>query len=214
MQQDSDDPHDTNLDLFKPYVQTELTNADLFDEWLQQQLDGGKDHQRVISKLKVSLIHFKQILMSLSLDDIDVDAGSWHMHAQAQVGVGKDDLTVIVTIPGPEKENIVINAKDKAELDFLMSDKYLGYMTTVWCGFAQSLDQLVSYARRCRELKSEEAELSHPAETTVQAHIDLLKEYNDMKDIGQQLIGLIAENQGVPIGRLYENGDYGVTADD
>jgi len=28
------------------------------------------------------------------------------------------------------------------------------------------------------------------------------------------MIGLIAENKGVRIGSLYENGDYGVTADD
>lgn len=35
-----------------------------------------------------------------------------------------------------------------------------------------------------------------------------------MKDIGQQLIGLIADNKGVSIGALYEDGQYGVTADD
>ncbi|KAM7202593.1 Swi5 domain containing protein [Naviculisporaceae sp. PSN 640] len=51
-------------------------------------------------------------------------------------------------------------------------------------------------------------------EEIVQKHIRLLKEYNDMKDIGQQMIGLVAENRGVPIGSLYESGEYGVTADD
>jgi Swi5 len=55
---------------------------------------------------------------------------------------------------------------------------------------------------------------SQPAENTVQTHIRRLKDYNDMKDIGQQLIGLIADNRGVPIGGLYEDGQYGVTADD
>ena len=55
---------------------------------------------------------------------------------------------------------------------------------------------------------------SQPAELTVQAHINLLREYNDMKDVGQQLIGLIAENRGVPIGTLYESGEYGVKAED
>jgi hypothetical protein len=37
-----------------------------------------------------------------------------------------------------------------------------------------------------------------------------LQEYNDIKDIGQQLIGLIAENRGVPVRTLYETGEYGV----
>lgn len=45
---------------------------------------------------------------------------------------------------------------------------------------------------------------------TVKTYISRLQEYNDMRDIGQQLIGLIAENRGVPVRTLYESGDYGV----
>lgn len=55
---------------------------------------------------------------------------------------------------------------------------------------------------------------SQPAEVIVQTHIRRLKEYNDMKDIGQQLIGLVAENRGVPVGTLYESGEFGVSAKD
>lgn len=55
---------------------------------------------------------------------------------------------------------------------------------------------------------------SQSPEEIVQRHIRLLKEYNDMKDIGQQMIGLIAENRGIPVRSLYESGEYGVTADD
>jgi hypothetical protein len=51
---------------------------------------------------------------------------------------------------------------------------------------------------------------SQPPETTVKTYIRGLQEYNEIKDIGQQLIGLIAENRGVPIRTLYENGEYGV----
>lgn len=55
---------------------------------------------------------------------------------------------------------------------------------------------------------------SQPPEAIVQTHIELLKSYNDVKDVGQQLIGLVAENRGVPVGKLYEDGEFGVTADD
>lgn len=55
---------------------------------------------------------------------------------------------------------------------------------------------------------------SQPPEDTVQTHIRRLKEYNNLKDIGQQLIGLIAENRGVRVGTLYETGEFGVSADD
>lgn len=53
-----------------------------------------------------------------------------------------------------------------------------------------------------------------PAETTVNDHIRLLRQYNKTKDVGQQLIGLIAENRGVPVGSLYADQDYGIGADD
>jgi len=48
-------------------------------------------------------------------------------------------------------------------------------------------------------------------EVTIQTYIRHLKEYNDMKDIAQQLIGLVAENRGVPVGSLYRNREFGVT---
>lgn len=53
-----------------------------------------------------------------------------------------------------------------------------------------------------------------PADTTVNNHIQLLRRYNKTKDVGQQLIGLIAEDRGVSIRTLYHDGDYGVYPDD
>lgn len=56
--------------------------------------------------------------------------------------------------------------------------------------------------------------LRQPAEITVDDHIRLLRQYNKTKDVGQQLIGLIAESRSLPIGAIYKDGDYGVCADD
>lgn len=53
-----------------------------------------------------------------------------------------------------------------------------------------------------------------PAEVTVDSHIRLLRQYNKTKDVGQQLIGLIAESRGVPLGALYRDDAYGVGPDD
>ncbi|KAH6681712.1 DNA repair protein, partial [Halenospora varia] len=50
--------------------------------------------------------------------------------------------------------------------------------------------------------------LTVPAAETVKTHIKLLHDYNDIKDIGQGLVGMIAENRGVRIGELYE--EFGV----
>jgi hypothetical protein len=46
---------------------------------------------------------------------------------------------------------------------------------------------------------------------TVKTYIRRLQEYNDIKDIGQQLIGFIAENRGVPVRTIYEQGEFGVS---
>jgi hypothetical protein len=61
------------------------------------------------------------------------------------------------------------------------------------------------------ELQEAESELSQPAETTVKTYIRRLQEYNDIKDIGQQLIGFIAENRGVSVRTIYEQGEFGVS---
>jgi hypothetical protein len=53
--------------------------------------------------------------------------------------------------------------------------------------------------------------VSQPAETTVKTYIRRLQEYNDIKDIGQQLIGFIAENRGVSVRTIYEQGEFGVS---
>lgn len=52
-----------------------------------------------------------------------------------------------------------------------------------------------------------------PAET-VNNHIRLLGQYNETKDIAQQLIGLIADNRGIPVGSLYQDDQYGVGPND
>ena len=55
---------------------------------------------------------------------------------------------------------------------------------------------------------------SQTAQQTVNTYIHALREYNDTKDAVQQLIGLVAENRGVPVSRIYEDEEYGVTSKD
>jgi hypothetical protein len=48
----------------------------------------------------------------------------------------------------------------------------------------------------------------NPAAETVKRHIKLLHDYNDIRDVGQGLVGMIADNRGVRIGELYD--EFGV----
>jgi len=38
----------------------------------------------------------------------------------------------------------------------------------------------------------------------------MLQKYNEVRDVGQQLIGVIAENRGVSLGSIYRDGEFGV----
>ena len=40
---------------------------------------------------------------------------------------------------------------------------------------------------------------------TVSNHIKLLREYNDIRDIGTSLMGVIANNRQVPMKRIYQD---------
>lgn len=57
-------------------------------------------------------------------------------------------------------------------------------------------------------------EEQQPAVDTDQTRIALLKEYNDLRDVAQQFIGIIAENRSVPVRSLYADGGFGVMPED
>jgi len=48
----------------------------------------------------------------------------------------------------------------------------------------------------------------------VREHIGLLQSYNEIRDVGQQLIGVIAENRGVSLGAIYRDNEFGVGHND
>ncbi|KAL9007237.1 MAG: hypothetical protein Q9188_000040 [Gyalolechia gomerana] len=58
------------------------------------------------------------------------------------------------------------------------------------------------------KLQHDAAKLKHPdASQTMQNHIRLLREYNDIRDIGTSLMGIIADNRRVQMKRVYEEFD-------
>jgi hypothetical protein len=48
----------------------------------------------------------------------------------------------------------------------------------------------------------------------VKTHILLLHQYNEIRDVGQGLMGMVAENRGVRISELYVEGEFGVGVGD
>lgn len=66
---------------------------------------------------------------------------------------------------------------------------------------------------RLRPLKAHHVQFRNPdAASTVQKHIALLHTYNEMRDIGTGLMGIIADNRGVRVRDVYR--DFGVGESD
>ncbi|KXX78773.1 DNA repair protein SWI5 [Madurella mycetomatis] len=224
----------SNHDVVATALQAQLSLVSSYNRWLLQRTEVDGDRNGIISRVQRRLDDYKQwIHKTEAISNFSSGAVEpWLMDARTA------GLAIVVTGPGLD-DQVEIAARDGKELEYLMSiadrwlapqDKYLGYMIKICRAFDQAQNALVSLLQTAEKMERESSQLryilrmgaqarsqsptSQPAEVTVQAHIRRLKEYNDVKDIGQQLIGLIAENRGAPIGSLYESRQYGVTADD
>lgn len=67
--------------------------------------------------------------------------------------------------------------------------------------------QIQETEESCRKV---EAQLKNKdSQATVKAHIKLLHDYNEIRDVGQGLMGLIADNRGVRVRDVYRDFDVG-----
>ncbi|KAK3685311.1 hypothetical protein B0T22DRAFT_382916 [Podospora appendiculata] len=196
-------------------VQAQLSLVDSFRRWMHEDLkDEWKKYADIFSTVSSRLDSYRQWLVDV--EQYPTDAAPqpvvpWALRARVQPGSG--GLTILVTGTRPNNQ-FEIFAKDKKEAEYLLSDQYFGCFSKMCQGFSQAEMDIAAMLQMARETKQERSALSQAPEVTTQTHIRLLKEYNDIKDIGQQLIGLVAENKGVRIGALYESGQYGVEAED
>ena len=76
-----------------------------------------------------------------------------------------------------------------------------------------STDEVERMKKELQEIQAEIRELSRDySEGELQRHIDKLHEYNEIKDVGQMLIGRVAELQGTTTTALY--GQFGLSVED
>lgn len=52
------------------------------------------------------------------------------------------------------------------------------------------------------------------AKEVIKRHIQRLHRYNEVKDVAQGLMGMVAEARDVRVGELYEHGEFGVDEKD
>ncbi|KAK4139795.1 uncharacterized protein C8A04DRAFT_40431 [Dichotomopilus funicola] len=182
-------------------IQTQISLSSSFEQWLARKTQSDGDHGGVIGKILSRLGSYKKWLEAAEKSPHqELEApDSWVMGANLRV---RDDSSSVIAITGPGSgETLEIIPKDNVEAKNLMS-----------CGaFSKSQESLRSLLHSAAEIERETALLNQPPDATVKTYIQRLQEYNEIKDIGQQLIGFIAENRGVPVRTIYENGEFGVS---
>ncbi|KAA8567573.1 hypothetical protein EYC84_008048 [Monilinia fructicola] len=114
---------------------------------------------------------------------------------------------------GSSKESLVPNSSSSS-FSSQRQDAFFAEMKAMKISSIQTRSaQLRSEITQKREKVLEISQgLEQPARETVKKHIKLLHDYNDIKDVGQGLLDLIAQNRGVRAGELYE--EFGVATTD
>ncbi|KAK3328101.1 Swi5-domain-containing protein [Cercophora scortea] len=195
-------------------VRAQLALVDSFRRWMHEDLkDEWKKYGDIFSTVSSRLDSYRQWLLDAEQNPTSAVPQPVPWGVRARVQPGSSGLTILVTGTRPN-DQFEIFAKDKMEVEYLLSDRYFGCISKMCQGFSQAEKDIATMLQIAQETEQEQSKLSQAPELTTQTHIRLLKEYNDIKDIGQQLIGLVAENKGVRIGTLYESGQYGVETED
>ncbi|KAK0652643.1 Swi5-domain-containing protein [Cercophora newfieldiana] len=192
-------------------VSEHLAAVDNFDAQLDNFIAAGRDYGGFVSRIQRRVASFKEWIETAEENchvARDREVGPWAVAARREA-----PSKVVLTGPAADDEEEV-ETENEDEADYLMSDHFIGMLAENCQMFHELETLMVQLIHAYASVKDAKANLGVPADEAVQSHIRLLKQYNDVKDVGQQLIGLIAENRGVPIKTLYENGDYGVTAED
>ncbi|KAL1838743.1 hypothetical protein VTJ49DRAFT_2241 [Mycothermus thermophilus] len=185
-------------DVMESAIQTQMSLVSSFDSWLASKATAAPPGplRDVVAKVQQRLDSYKRWLAAASktphsLPEEEVDDQSWDMEARTQA----DDGSVLVTGPG-SGEPIRMSVEEKEAQD-LMSD--VGSMVQVCSSFAKAQTTLQALIQTVCETEKESSHLTQDPDATVKAYIRNLQDYNEMKDIGQQLISLVAENRDVPV---------------
>ncbi|KAL1846024.1 hypothetical protein VTK73DRAFT_380 [Phialemonium thermophilum] len=125
----------------------------------------------------------------------------WRSENAVKEGTGRD----------PAAENEVQVRIDTAD-DAAIWEDFLRNLDLLYAQMSTLEDRIGTIREALSELGN--IPLRAPSRTTVQNHVRLLQEYNDVKDATQQLMGLVAQNLAVPVASLYESRRYGVGPED
>ncbi|EPE08610.1 dna repair swi5 [Ophiostoma piceae UAMH 11346] len=144
------------------------------------------------------------------------------LNGEEAIHWGSITSTRKTTRKGSQVQLVVSGPSPRSSLDIII-DKKSESVDQIEAKIREydKMDQSKVLARAGEQYKSimalhEDGSLAVTAEAPgeEQARITLLKRYNDVRDVAQQLIGIIAEHKQVSIRSLYKDGSFGVDADD
>ncbi|KAJ9144414.1 Swi5-domain-containing protein [Coniochaeta hoffmannii] len=202
-------PLDGAIASFRTIVDGQMESIAELEAWLQERSASDKTYQAIASSLYPLLARNKARLLEARRTGVSSTSSgpsSWCTVSWSRTSAN----TVSVTCLGLDPQD---------RFDLQVPDGHVDSVENVVGLLANALDNLAAtdahMSRLARLIDDMEASaVRGPPGEIVHNHIRLLGQYNEAKDIAQQLIGLIADNRGVPVGSLYQDDRYGVGPDD
>ncbi|KAB5550817.1 Swi5-domain-containing protein [Coniochaeta sp. 2T2.1] len=198
------------LAVYQSIVDSQIQSIEELEMWLRDRSSSNRIYEIIASSLYPVLASNKDKLLEAKRAPTTLSpsaSSSWSPISWTRTSAA----TVTVTGVGENwHEAVELQADGDNDIDSI--ENFLGVLQISFDNIVATEVQISRLAELMSSVESSTVSGS-PAET-VYDHIELLGQYNDAKDIAQQLIGLIADNRGVPVGSLYQHDQYGVGPED
>ncbi|CAN8095206.1 unnamed protein product [Discula destructiva] len=178
-------------------------------ETLRQDIGKGRDYGGVLATVIRRLDCFQKAIESTATLEESQPWGSLVCTVTRDEPDGPDRIQITGCNLDEDFETVARSSQDASGIVH-----YVSALGAACTRLEEIRQRLLAIVRKSEELEHEQMGLRQPAETTVDGHIRLLRQYNKTKDAGQQLIGMIADSRQVSLGDIYRDGQYGVSADD
>ncbi|KAB5576114.1 Swi5-domain-containing protein [Coniochaeta sp. 2T2.1] len=198
------------LATYRSIVDGQIQSVEELETWLKHRSASNRVYETIASSLYSFLASNKDKLLEAKrapTSSYPSASSSWGPISWTRTSAA----TVTVTGAGGDRHG-AFELQTDGDTDIDSIESFLGVLQNSFDNIAATEVQLSRLAELIGVMESS-ALSGSPAET-VHDHIQLLGQYNDAKDIAQQLIGLIADNRGVPVGTLYQHDQYGVGPED
>ncbi|KAH8909240.1 Swi5-domain-containing protein [Coniochaeta sp. PMI_546] len=191
-------------------VDGQIKSVAELETWLQSRCASDKVYQGITTSLYSLLASNKARLLEARRTRVWQSSSaspSWGTITWARTSAATVSIRGVGNVP---HECLELHANTDSDITSI--ERFVTLLASAFGNLAAAERQIARLAHLIGEMET--FAVSGPPAETVHSHIRQLGQYNEAKDIAQQLIGLVADNRGVPVRSLYQDDQYGVGPND